>query len=821
MMSGLDTSGGPAPILARAANRRGARLIATIGLLLALLLGLLATGGIRLAHAAGPELPDLIADPPDNIEPEVTSIEGHNVFLLRFNGYVHNKGPGALDFRGERSAPKVKGKSEAEVQAEVEKYKKKGESLPQQLENELAVPKMSLVQREYPKNLNGTISNTEEYLEREHVQVPSSGEMFYVNADGHHHWHLQHVARYSLWNDAKSAEVAPAEKVGFCLEDSQHVESQGPSNPVYSDKAPPFREFCRQFQPNATSVFEGISPGWRDVYDKGLALQWVDISNVLPGEYWLREDINPDKVVEESGSGEKTRYAEKPTTIPGFDAQPQSTATQVGEPATITLTSRDWSDSHTPRYTIVSNPSHGTLSGLSANHITYKPQAGFTGTDSFSFSASDPNSEFPRSPAVATVLIEVHPAGSTKTLLVGNTGIGFSREHEDQTTAGREEAFQFTAAASGTVEELELRTNGAPNPGVTGVQLGVFAENAGRPGEVLGRATVPGEPATNSWVRATGLATPVLAGTSYWLVALPLGGGELHYNDAQEGAGNVESVATGLTTLLPESSWEAWNNGPVGLQALGTIYKPPPPTITINGAQAELVTGTSDALSANVTGDSGAVEWSATGGSFPGGSTGSTTVYLAPTEAGSVTVTARLADDHSVTSQVTIKVIPAPAQTPLPEVPGTNTVTTQTTQTTGSSGSAAFQVSSPPPGLSRPRAMLVGRKLIMTTEATVAGRVRLSAYVAGHRIGTCVTPTPGGRQFTCRVTLARKSVHARIRIVASLRVGQLLLESALGAKRIPEMKMTPMGLLARSSSVAGKYWCSPSTLVATLDGSEE
>ena len=38
--------------------------------------------------------------------------------------------------------------------------------------------------------------------------------------DGHNHWHLKNAARYSLWNSDKTAEVAPALKVGFCLIDS-------------------------------------------------------------------------------------------------------------------------------------------------------------------------------------------------------------------------------------------------------------------------------------------------------------------------------------------------------------------------------------------------------------------------------------------------------------------------------------------------------------------------------------------------------------------------------------------------------------------------
>ena len=48
--------------------------------------------------------------------------------------------------------------------------------------------------------------------------------------DGHDHWHLKNAARYSLWNSDKTAEVAPALKVGFCLIDSTRIETHGPSH---------------------------------------------------------------------------------------------------------------------------------------------------------------------------------------------------------------------------------------------------------------------------------------------------------------------------------------------------------------------------------------------------------------------------------------------------------------------------------------------------------------------------------------------------------------------------------------------------------------
>jgi hypothetical protein len=945
------------------------RSLAWLGLAVAFTLGLLSAGALRLAHASSgePLLPNLVADPPNNMLLETSSNNGGlggsggPELLLRFNGYVHNIGPGALDFRGSREKPKVSKATEEQV----EHAREKQEGLPQQTEEELASPPMKVFQRLFTTNVGEEETN----IERAHKEEASSGEMLYVSADGHHHWHLQRVAKYSLWNASKTAEVAPAQKVGFCLEDSEHVEPHvGPSNPVYADSVPPFRDFCQQYRPNATGLYEGISPGWRDAYTRDLGFQWVDASNVPPGEYWLREDVNPLGVIKETGGANSPAYATSATVIPGYDALAQATSTQSGEARTVTLTSKAWNDSATPKYTIASRPQHGTLGAVSKNEVTYTPEAGYSGSDSFTFSAADPNSPFPTSPEIATVSIEVAgssepvvtiegapsamvagssvqlsahvvndnqsvtwmasagaitsagrytappepPEGGSVTVTAtsskgaqgqrtieitppGRALVGdgtSSYQVEDQTKVGREEAFLFTAKSTGTVEELQFLTNSVPNTGLTGVVMGLFSDVNGEPGKVLGSATAPGEPATNSWIKATGISADVVAGNEYWLVVLPLGQSpdELHFNanTAQGGGtGNVESKATGLSGATEESAsaWETYNQGPVGFQALGTpasvmiegapvsmapsstvqlsaqvidgspgvswsasdgsitssgLYTAPSepptggfvtvtaksstgleaqstieitqagsaPTISINGAQAEMVVGTGVTLTAAVSHDGGGVEWSASGGTLTTkeGSEGRGSLFVAPPDPSTVTITARLQDDHAVSAQQVIKVVAAPVPAASPEVPSVAT-----------SGSAGFGVSSPRPGVSRPRAMLFGRKLLMSTITTVAGRIRLSAYLGHKRLGTCVASTPAERSFTCDVTLSSKiSLRARISVLASLRVNTLIFRSSLAAERIPQMKMKPAGLGAHAASAGGQFWCSPSTLLPTL-----
>ena len=171
-----------------------------------LVLGLSLTVVVGQASSAEPTglLPNLVADPPDNQTLETSSTEGglkpdgESRLLLRFNGYIHNTGPGALDIRGSREKPAVSKATEEEV----ERHREKEEQLPQKVEEELAKPPMKVFQRLF------TTSAEETNIERPHKEEPSTAEVFYVNADGHHHWHLQHVAKYSLWNAAKTAEVA-------------------------------------------------------------------------------------------------------------------------------------------------------------------------------------------------------------------------------------------------------------------------------------------------------------------------------------------------------------------------------------------------------------------------------------------------------------------------------------------------------------------------------------------------------------------------------------------------------------------------------------
>jgi hypothetical protein len=156
------------------------------------------------------------------------------------------------------------------------------------------------------------------------------------------------------------------------------------------------------------------------------------------------------------------------------------------------------------------------------------------------------------------------------TLLVGNSETGFTSAKSTAAKVAR--AFAFTASETGLLEELQFRTNGTANTGVTSVRLGVFTDEGGKPGNVIQEGSVSGAPATNSWVTVTGLTIPVLKNASYWLVVLSLGG-SLHYNAHGAGGTSNWRLANREREKLfefPETAWEAASaEGPVGFQGLG------------------------------------------------------------------------------------------------------------------------------------------------------------------------------------------------------------------------------------------------------------
>ncbi|XP_047444808.1 lysyl oxidase-like 5b [Mugil cephalus] len=98
----------------------------------------------------------------------------------------------------------------------------------------------------------------------------------------HQHFHsMDAFSNYDLLDINTGRKVAEGHKASFCLEDTAC--DQG---------------FRRRYA--CTSHTQGLSPGCHDVYAANIDCQWIDITDVPPGNYVLKVTVNPNFHVLES-----------------------------------------------------------------------------------------------------------------------------------------------------------------------------------------------------------------------------------------------------------------------------------------------------------------------------------------------------------------------------------------------------------------------------------------------------------------------------------------------------------------------------------------
>lgn len=410
---------------------------------------------IGFGAPTGAVLPDLVADPPEfPVLANFTYPDATQALLLRFDGFVHNIGPGPLEVRG----------------------------------NDRVGSRYTTV-RQYVRTPAGMVANP--------PLAVGPPEVVYETADGHNHFHLMRIARYSLWNQARTAEVAPGQKVGFCLEDSQRRETTGPAQSVYINS-----DFCHQNNPTAAAITMGVSAGWRDRYGANLALQWVDVSDVRPGSYWLAAEIDTDGVIEEADETNNTRrFAASASTVPGYVAQPVARGDVAASGASaVTLASTQFGSPGARRFRIATLPAKGVLrSGttvlaagavVTSADLTYTPGTGQTGPDEFTYTAFDSTSQFPRTPSAASVTLNIGQAPAQASVAIS----GAPASLDIGTSA------QLTATVTNTTGGVTWSVNGVAGGNATVGTVstaGLYQAPAAVPsgGQVTVRATSQTVPA--------------------------------------------------------------------------------------------------------------------------------------------------------------------------------------------------------------------------------------------------------------------------------------------------------------------------------------
>ncbi|MDT7713400.1 MAG: hypothetical protein QOG46_2170 [Pseudonocardiales bacterium] len=122
--------------------------------------------------------------------------------------------------------------------------------------------------------------------------IAGVGQLQYVYSEDHNHWHYLGFDHYELRRASDYAFVAPDQKTGFCLGD-RYETFPGATQPG-KPADPPYTAYCGRTQPELLSLEEGLSVGYGDVYFATLEGQFVDVTGVAAGQYYLVHRVNAD-----------------------------------------------------------------------------------------------------------------------------------------------------------------------------------------------------------------------------------------------------------------------------------------------------------------------------------------------------------------------------------------------------------------------------------------------------------------------------------------------------------------------------------------------
>jgi len=119
------------------------------------------------------------------------------------------------------------------------------------------------------------------------------GELRYVEAADHEHWHLLGFERYTLAPARGGGPPVRDRKTGFCLGDRYPTVREGAAAPVFQTR-------CGLGRADLRRIREGISPGWGDDYAPTLEGQYVRLDGLADGEYVLAHRADPESRLRES-----------------------------------------------------------------------------------------------------------------------------------------------------------------------------------------------------------------------------------------------------------------------------------------------------------------------------------------------------------------------------------------------------------------------------------------------------------------------------------------------------------------------------------------
>ncbi|MGD0537473.1 MAG: Ig-like domain-containing protein [Verrucomicrobiota bacterium] len=277
-------------------------------------------------------------------------------------------------------------------------------------------------------------------------------------------------------------------------------------------------------------------------------------------------------------------------------ANVQSVAVAQDTPKSIALTG---SDPNSPplglTYTVTADPTHGTLSGT-APSLTYTPNAGYFGPDSFQFKVN--NGFADSGGATVSLTVVGQPTASAQSVsTLQNSAVGVTLSGSDPDSPPLTLTYTVTATPthgglSGSAPNLTY----TPNAGYTGPDSFQFKVNNGVLDSAAATVSVTVQPLPAVSLVVSGYPSPMTAGVAqtFTVTAKDSGG-----NTAVGYVGTVHFTSSDGQAALPSDY--AFVTGDAGVHTF---------TATLKTAGTETLTAT-DTGTASITGTSGSVTVSA------------------------------------------------------------------------------------------------------------------------------------------------------------------------------------------------------------------
>ena len=147
--------------------------------------------------------------------------------------------------------------------------------------------------------------------------------------------------------------------------------------------------------------------------------------------------------------------------------------------------------------------------------------------------------------------LTVTPVVLPGTVIFGDQVIESQR---DSNTAGKAEAFQTTATATGTFSSMLVYVDASST--ATKIYLGLYADNNGHPGALLTQGNKT-SPTAGAWNTISVSPANVSSGTKYWIAILGTTSGTPFFRDKANGTCKSETSNQTTLTSLPAT----WSTG--------------------------------------------------------------------------------------------------------------------------------------------------------------------------------------------------------------------------------------------------------------------